>query len=98
MGREHGNETREGYAVNFLNDLLARLAEIPSEDQPAAIQQTLAENPGLNHQELSAAALEAFESLTEDDAPANDNTLNTLVMLAHVADGTHTMNATTRAS
>lgn len=79
--------------MSFLNDLLARLAEVPGEDQPAVIQQMLAENPGLNPQELSAAVLEAFDSLTEGDAPANEETLNTLETLARVADGIGTMNA-----
>lgn len=79
--------------MSFLNDLLARLAEVPAEDQPAVIQQMIAENPGANSQELSAAVLEMFDSLTEGDAPANEETLNTLETLARVADGIGVMNA-----
>lgn len=79
--------------MSFLNDLLARLAEVPPEDQPAAIQQAIAENPGVNPQELSAAVLEMFDSITEGDAPASDETLATLETLARVADGIGELNA-----
>lgn len=93
MGRGHGNENPKGCTVSFLNDLLARLTEVPAEDQPAVIQQMIAEDPGVNAQDLSAAVLEMFDSLTEGDAPANEETLNTLETLARVADGIGVMNA-----
>lgn len=79
--------------MSFLNDLLARLAEVPPEDQPAAIQQVIAENAEVNPAELSAAVLEMYDSLIEGDAPASDETLATLETLARVADGIGELNA-----
>jgi hypothetical protein len=94
MGRGHGNETREGeHAVSFLDQLLARLAEVAPEDQPAIIQQTLQENPDASPAELSQAVLDMFDSLTEGDAPADEATLGTLEALARVADGIGVVNA-----
>ncbi|MEV6399975.1 major capsid protein [Streptomyces sp. NPDC051907] len=79
--------------MSFLTDLLGRLAEVPAEDQPAVIQQVISETPNVNASELSAAVLEMFDSLTEGDAPATDETLSTLETLARVADGIGVINA-----
>lgn len=80
-------------AVSFLNDLLARLAEVPPEDQPAVIQQALNENPDLNTNDLSNEVLELFDSITSGDGPVDENAVNTMETLARVADGIGEVNA-----
>ncbi len=73
--------------MSFLKDLLATLADVPPEDQPAIIQQAITDAQGLNPADLSAEVLEHFDSLTEGDNPADDATLVMMETLARVADG-----------
>lgn len=81
--------------MSFLNDLLARLAEVPADEQPNVIAQAIAEAKNVNADELSAEVLAKFDELTggEGAAPANEETLQTLETLARVADGVQSIRA-----
>lgn len=81
--------------MSFLNDLLARLAEVPADEQPNAIAQAIAEAKNINADELSAEILAKFDELTggEDAGPANEETLQSLETLARVADGVQSIRA-----
>lgn len=80
--------------MSFLSDILNRLADVPVEDQPAVIQQTLSEHPEITPAELSQAVLEMYEELSPEDAgPASEETLLKLETLARVADGIGVINA-----
>lgn len=81
--------------MSFLNDLLARLAEVPVDEQGNAIAQAIAEAGNVNADDLSAEVLAKFDELTggEDAAPANEETLQTLETLARVADGVQAIRA-----
>lgn len=75
--------------MSFLSDLLARLAEVPADEQPNVIAQAIAEAGNVNADELSAEVIAKFDELTGGDeaGPADENTLQTLETLARVADG-----------
>ena len=81
--------------MSFLNDLLARLAEVPADEQPNAIAQAIAEAKNVNAEELSAEIIAKFDELTggEDAGPANEETLQSLETLARVADGVQSIRA-----
>lgn len=81
--------------MSFLNDLLARLAEVPADEQPNAIAQAIAEAKNINADELSAEIIAKFDELTggEDAGPANEETLQSLETLARVADGVQSIRA-----
>lgn len=75
--------------MSFLSNLLARLAEVPADEQPGVIAQAIAEAGNVNADELSAEIIAKFDELTggEEAGPADEQTLQTLETLAAVADG-----------
>lgn len=79
--------------MKFLNDLLARLADVPADEQAQVVQQTIAEANNINPSELSQAVLDMFDSLTGGEEPASEETLNRLESLAKVADGVQSIQA-----
>jgi hypothetical protein len=81
--------------MSFLNNLLARLAEVPADEQPNVIAQAIAEAGNINADELSAEIIAKFDELTggEDAAPAGEEALQSLETLARVADGVQSIRA-----
>lgn len=82
-------------SMSFLNDLLARLAEVPADEQPNVIAQAISEAGGLNADELTEQILAKFDELTggENAAPADETAIQALETLARVADGVETIRA-----
>jgi hypothetical protein len=74
--------------VSFLDDLLARLREVPADQHGEIIRAALAEaGSALDPAALTAEILARFDAATEGGTPADDATVDTLETLAAVADG-----------